>query len=67
MASGNDFQTYVFCGCWVNGEVGRDVLDATGMVVCMGVQVCLEAVAAGLLVIDFVFEEDACPNRLTNY
>lgn len=52
------FKTSILYGGWVNGEVGSNVLDAADVVVRRGIQVRLEAVAAGLLVVDFVFEKE---------
>lgn len=53
-----DLQTAVFMGCCVDGNVGCYVLDAPDVVVGWGIQVGLEAVAEGLLVVDLVFEEE---------
>jgi hypothetical protein len=56
-ASDNLQATVLRC-CGINGYVCCDVLDATNMIVGRCVEVGLEAVALGLLVVDFVFEEE---------
>jgi hypothetical protein len=54
----HDLETAVLQRGRVDGEVGRDVLDAADVVVRRCVQVRLEAVSARLFVVDLVFEEE---------
>lgn len=58
VATGDYLEASILYSRWVNGEVGSDMLDAADVIVCRSVQVCLEAVAVGLLVVYFVFEQE---------
>lgn len=56
--AGDDFQTAVFWGGGVNGEVCCDVVYAADVIVGGGIKVGLEAVPEGKLIVDFVFKEE---------
>lgn len=52
----DDLQATILRCCGINSYVCCDVLDAANVVVGWCIQVSLEAVALGLLVVDFVLE-----------